>query len=175
MINYREFRTKGVERSLSELLSSVLASEVLWPSKRLWLVSPWISDIAVLDNSTGAFQTLVPEWERSSVRLSQVLISLARQRTELFVALRPVAHNEPFQAALREAQKTLRDRIHVFSSAHLHEKGMLGDGFYLSGSFNFTFSGIQINEEIASFTTDATAISEARIDFASHYSTENAP
>lgn len=169
MTTFREFRTKGVERSLGELLSSVLASEVLWPSERLWLVSPWISDIAVLDNSTGAFQTLVPGWERASVRLSQVLIHLAQQRTELFVALRPVHHNDPFRVALQEAQKTLRDRIHLFSSVHLHEKGMLGDGFYLKGSFNFTFSGIQINEEIASFTTDATAIAEARIDFSEHW------
>ena len=163
----REFRRTGADQSLARLLSSVLASELLWPSKELWLISPWIGDIPILDNSTGAYATVVPEWERATVRLSQVLIHLARQGTQVVIALRADdSNNAPFQAALRDADD---GRIRIWSEKHLHEKGMLGDGFYLKGSFNFTWSGVQINEEMVSFVTDPGQIAAARIHFAERW------
>lgn len=169
-VTIREFRRTGVDQSLAQLLSSVLASELLWPSKHLWLVSPWIGDIPILDNSTGAYGTVVPEWERATVRLSQVLIYLAGQGTKIVVALRAQdPNNAAFQAALSEAQTANPQQIQIFSASHLHEKGMLGDGFYLRGSFNFTWSGVQINEEMVSFVTDASQIAAAHIDFAERW------
>ncbi len=173
-VTIREFRRTGVDQSLAQLLSSVLASELLWPSKRLWLVSPWIGDIAILDNSTGAYGTVVPEWERAAVRLSQVLIYLASQGTEVVVALRGKdPNNAQFQAALSEVVSAPSSRIRIFSERRLHEKGMLGDGFYLKGSFNFTWSGMQINEEMVSFVTDPSQIAEARVDFAERWKKED--
>lgn len=165
----RELRNRGNERYLRDLLQSVLGGELLRPSERLWLVSPWVSDIPVLDNSTGGFQTLVPTWERASVRLSQVLLHLAERRTELFIALRPDSHNDAFIATIDEARKTLSGRIHLHIADKLHEKGLLGDGYHLKGSFNFTFGGVQINEELAIFTTDPAKVSEARIAFADRW------
>ena len=47
--------------------------ELLLPSRDLWLVSAWISDVPVVDNSGGQFATVAPEWPRSRIRLVPVL------------------------------------------------------------------------------------------------------
>ncbi len=168
----RELRSRGGERHLRELLQSVLGGELLRPSGVLWLVSPWISDIPVLDNTTGGFQTLVPRWERASIRLSQVLASLAERRTQIYIATRPDPHNTAFLAAMEEARRYAPDRIFVRMADKLHEKGLLGDGYYLSGSFNFTFGGIQINEEVAHFYSDPAKVAEAYVAFAERWEEE---
>jgi phosphatidylserine/phosphatidylglycerophosphate/cardiolipin synthase-like enzyme len=36
-------------------------------------------------------------------------------------------------------------RFHI--AEELHTKGILGDGYYLAGSMNFTYNGITVNEE----------------------------
>jgi len=48
----------------------------------------------------------------------------------------------------------------------LHEKGLITHHFYLRGSMNFTFSGVNLNDESVELTTDqqdvALALLEAR-------------
>ena len=51
------------------LLQALFSAELLVPSRRLWLVSPWISDIPILDNTAAGFSMLGPLWGRSWVRL----------------------------------------------------------------------------------------------------------
>lgn len=165
----RDVRTHGNERQLRDLLQSILGAELLRPSKRLWLVSPWVSDIPVLDNGTGGYQTLVLRWERASIRLSQVLIHLAERRTQVCIATRDDQNNVAFRAAMSEAEKRLPGRIQFRISNVLHEKGLLGDGYYLKGSFNFTHYGITINEEIATYSTDSETVAEAQVAFGTRW------
>ena len=47
----------------------------------------------------------------------------------------------------------------------LHEKGLLGDDFYLSGSMNFTFGGVELLEEAVKFDTAEDAVAQARLVF----------
>ena len=61
-------------------------------------------------------------------------------------------------------------RIHV--AQELHEKGFLGDGFYLSGSMNFTFSGVTLNEEAVHYSVDPSFVAEARILYGARWGTE---
>ena len=63
--------------------------------------------------------------------------------------------------------------IHVHLSDDLHEKGILADGFYLSGSMNFTFNGISLNEEAVQFTVNPSVIAENRIIFSQRWGGEN--
>jgi phosphatidylserine/phosphatidylglycerophosphate/cardiolipin synthase-like enzyme len=45
----------------------------------------------------------------------------------------------------------------------LHNKGILGDDFLLSGSMNLTFSGITVNEEHLTLRTDTASVEEWRV------------
>ena len=46
----------------------------------------------------------------------------------------------------------------------LHEKGLIGDHFYLRGSMNFTYSGIHINDEHIELTTDSEQVTRALLE-----------
>jgi hypothetical protein len=152
-------------RQIADLLQVVFAGELLAPSQQLWLVSPWVSDIPVLDNRGNGFTTLVPEWGRARVRLSTVLLYLAERGAIVHVATRAdEPHNADFLNRLASAGAGVPNlRVHV--AAELHDKGILGDAFYLAGSMNFTYSGISINQEALHFSTDPAAIAQHQVLF----------
>ena len=62
------------------LLSSVFLAELLAPSKCLWIVSPWISDVPLIDNSADSIEPLRSFGPRF-IRLTEVLVTLAEQGT----------------------------------------------------------------------------------------------
>lgn len=158
----RVIRSRRRDTQVRDLLQSLFAGELLQPSGQLWLVSPWISDIPILDNSAGQFMTLVPEWGRASVRFSQVLRELALRGAVVHVATNLDARNAGFLERLAEFARETGAPIRTYQAADLHEKGLLGDGYYLAGSFNFTVRGIEINEEVAHLHTDPNLIVENR-------------
>jgi hypothetical protein len=45
----------------------------------------------------------------------------------------------------------------------LHEKGLLGDDFYLSGSMNLTYGGVELLEETVKFDTAPEVVADARL------------
>ena len=152
-------------RQIADLLQIIFAAELLSPSRQLWVVSPWISDIPVLDNRANGFATLVPEWGRSHVRLSSVLNHLAVRGAIVHVATRAdQTHNADFLNRFASSE-TGGERIRVHLGGELHDKGILGDGFYLSGSMNFTFSGISINQEALHFSTNAATVAQHQVLF----------
>jgi hypothetical protein len=97
-----------------------------------------------------------------------MLAYLVRQQTLVTLATRPLADTDLF---VQQVQNELRVRggsssgFRVHQSEILHEKGLLGDGFYISGSMNFTMNGIELLEEAIVFDTDRASIAEARLDF----------
>lgn len=160
----REIRNSQATRFIPDLLQSLFAMELIMPSDELWLISPWISDIPILDNRTGEFASLVPEWDRVHIRLSQVLCYLADHSAQITVATRTgEKYSQSFLHALEGTPQHRNNTIRLREAEQLHEKGLLGRCFFLSGSFNFTFHGITMNEEIAHLYTDPATISENRI------------
>ncbi len=161
------------EHEVESLLQSILAAELVAPSDVIWLVSPWISDVQVLDNRAGAFAGVEPRWGRHMVVLSDVLSTLVRRGSRLVIATRPDDHNTRFVHALRAAIASagLADRlvVHQDDREALHEKGLLGDDYYVSGSMNFTENGIRINDETLSFELTSEVVSQARLHYRQHY------
>ena len=52
----RIFRSSSTSNAeIRELLESLFAAELLSPSRCLWLVSPWLTDLELLDNRAGAW------------------------------------------------------------------------------------------------------------------------
>ena len=167
---HRDLRTRENPQAIADLLQTIFAGELLCPSTQLWLVSPWISDIPILDNTAGQFSSLVPEFDRAPVRLSKVLQTLAERQSQVFIAVREAEHNRAFVSVMRDIERGLANRIIIQQARDIHEKGLLGDAFYLSGSFNFTFGGISVNEEVAHLFTDPAVIAENRMAFVRRWS-----
>lgn len=159
-IEPRQIRNRQATRFLPDLLQSIFAGELLAPSRELWLVSPWVSDIPIVSNEAGQFRSVVPEWDLAPIRISQILQYLVKRSVQIHIATRDDKHNRPFLQCLQTI-----DGINRHIAPHLHEKGLLGDDYFLSGSFNLTFYGMTLNDEIAHLYTDKAIIAANRLAF----------
>ena len=144
--------SNSTSTSLRDLISSALACSLLrtdWdPDRPVYICSPWITDFTLFDNRYGQFDALVPTLRgQSRIQLGDVLLTLSTriqvriisketEATKQFIANRPFAANN---VVVRMADESL------------HEKGFLTPDFYLEGSMNLTYSGVNINREKVSF------------------------
>lgn len=148
-----------------ELLQGIFTAELVVPSECLWIVSPWISNVPIFDNEAQSFQPPETTWGRGTIRLGDVLRELARRGSKLVIATRPDAQNESFLEDLSRSldEAGCIDRLVAHRDAQLHEKGIVGDAFYLSGSMNLTWNGIEILEEALTYVTDAETVATKRL------------
>jgi len=154
-------------RQIPDLLQTIFTAELLTPSQCIWLVSPWISDIPIIDNTANTFLCLEPAWSRSRIRLSQIIATLAEQGTTVHIATRPDPHNQTFLETLKTRNDGTNCHIHI--TEELHAKGILGDGYYLAGSMNFTYRGITINEETVTYEISPSIIAEQQVIFSNRW------
>jgi hypothetical protein len=149
------------------LLSALFSAELISPSTCLWLVSPWISDVDVIDNSAGTYPALTRHGRRP-VRLAEVLVTLAAEGTRVVVATTPDSHNDTFRRRLRLLAGDLRVddnvRVVVDTTGGLHTKALTGDDYALLGSMNITYNGIHLREEHVELRTEAAYVAQARLD-----------
>ena len=156
---------------IRDLLAGAFASELIAPSRCLWLVSPWLRDIEVLDNRSAAFRGVGPTWGRRTVRLYEALAALAERGSSLVVATRSSDDGKRAIDELRRrlAEAQVDDRLSAVSRPELHAKGLLADGFCISGSMNFTHHGVQHAEEMIRYETAAERVAELRVAFRAEY------
>ncbi len=69
------------QHAVREVLTMVFAQELLAPSKEVFIVAPWISNIVVFDSQIGQYATLNPEWAKREIRLVEVLVAIAANGT----------------------------------------------------------------------------------------------
>lgn len=171
-MSYRQIlRTRSNSRQqIKGLLESLFTAELLSPSPRLYLVSAWIRDIHILDNRSGSYRGLDPTWGQRVLRLSEVLRILIHRGGELVLAVREDPGNQDF---IRQLTSDLGDtelaRVIVLIRAELHVKGLLGDGYAITGSMNFTNNGVENNEEFLQYETDPQKLAELRMEFEQAY------
>lgn len=168
----RIFRSSSTSHAeIRELLESLFAAELLAPSRCMWLVSPWLTDLELLDNRTGAYAALDPQWGPRHLRLAELLGRLLELGTHVVVATRPDDHNEAFIRKLDDIARStgVESQLTVHRKSTLHHKGFLGCDFYLSGSMNLTFNGVEILDEGVTFETSREATESARIAFLNDY------
>lgn len=175
----RVIHTRSVAREVPRLLQSLFASELVAPSRHLWLVSPWISNIPILDNRTNTFRHVEPNWPQAYIRLTDVLAKLLMEGTTVHVATRPSRRGKASKANdifVRELKRKASGEdaplyVNRRREDKLHQKGLLTEAFYLRGSMNFTRNGIQHNDERVEFTTDKEEIARARSEFKEQWNT----
>lgn len=155
-------------REAFDLLGSLFGLELLRPSRCLWMVSPWISDLPLLDNRFGGFPGL-DSFGRRMITLSEVLVTLADHSASIVVATRQDGINVPFlnrlaQLTLEHAVQARVAVVTVPPERRLHDKSLAGDDFAIAGSMNFTFSGALLNEEQVQLHTDEAYVANTQRD-----------
>lgn len=150
------------------ILATALLSELVSPGVAIWVVSGWLTDVEVLDNTLGAFDAILGESPPTTCRLSEMLASIAEAGAHVHVVTRPGSHNEEFVERLRTAIPG-EQRLRVVLDPGVHEKTVCGRNWILSGSMNFTVSGLGSNEESVTYKVDARDVAQAQLDFAERW------
>lgn len=133
----------------------------------MWIVSPWLRDIPVIDNTVGAFIAVAPDLPRGSIRLVPVLRTLLERGSRIVIATRRDLQTQ-------EVLDRLRMEVPAGGLSHhqreeLHAKGIVGDSFALVGSMNFTYNGVERLTEMLAFHTSPSLVAEIRLEFAREY------
>lgn len=147
--------------ALGDVVTAALVSELLMPSAELWLVTGWVSDITVIDNTQGDFDHLL-DGRCAAWTLSETLALLCRRGTSLHVTLRDHPHNLLFRQRLERQLRDIDVPIHM--SPDLHEKLLCGDDWQITGSMNFTLNGFERNEESVEYKIDQIAVARQRVE-----------
>lgn len=161
-------RTWHSQADVAELLQAAFASELVAPSRSIWIVSPWISDIPIIDNRAGGFDAVLDaSWGQRQVRLAEILARCVSLGTRVQVATRPDDHNAVFLSRLEMliTGEAARQRLTIHRAEELHEKGILTSRFHLSGSMNLTYRGISLLEEAIRYATSEEAVSLAQLAY----------
>jgi hypothetical protein len=148
---------RGGAVQLTDCLHSLFALELMCPSPEMYLISPFINDVPLLSNRFGQFRTVMGDNGEGELRMKLLLTTLAERGTHIHILYRPDDKNEEFLRALPDA-------VERRSSETLHEKGLITAHFYLRGSMDFTYSGVNLNDESIELTTDAQDIALALIE-----------
>ncbi|MCF4010631.1 phospholipase D-like domain-containing protein DpdK [Rheinheimera sp. UJ63] len=158
------------KRELREVLSSIFAGVIIVPQD-LWLVTAWLTDFDVLDNRSGNWSYLNPDWGPRQISFLELLETAVKSGCSLRVVVKKDNINE---AAVYRLQTNLgkEPSFRICESHEVHIKGLLTESCFLKGSMNFTYSGANKNEELVSLTGDEHQLSNARIEFRETYKFE---
>ncbi|MEU9120109.1 phospholipase D-like domain-containing protein DpdK [Streptomyces sp. NPDC048506] len=151
---------------IDSILSAALMAEMLNPSSDLWLVSPWITDVQVIDNSHGTYDAFFGDVPPSGWRLSDTLLRIAGTGARVHVVTRPHPHNDAF---LRRIEAPDLDSLEVQRDPDVHEKTLCGQEWILTGSMNYTVRGMAKNDELVTYKVGGPDAGQARLDLAQRW------
>jgi phosphatidylserine/phosphatidylglycerophosphate/cardiolipin synthase-like enzyme len=161
-------RGSGQTRLVNDLLQTLLITELIDPSSELLVLSPWISDIVVIDNSAGQFKSVHQGMPARPIRFTEVLAELARRGTNVRIMIRDDEKNTAVRTRIDDLPAS-GPRPEILIRENLHDKGLLSGRFHVHGSMNFTYFGQAVNEEGVTVTSDRDAIARARLDYQRRY------
>lgn len=159
------------QHAVREVLALVFAQELLAPSREVFIIAPWISNIVVFDSRLGQFATVNPEWAKREVRLVEVIVAIAANGATVHLHTRPNEHNKQFKWRIEEAMMDagLADRLRWSDiDPALHTKSLLTDRVLIDGSMNLTESGVALNDEAVTISYEPADVAAARMHFGSY-------
>ncbi|HTX50414.1 MAG TPA: phospholipase D-like domain-containing protein DpdK [Caulobacteraceae bacterium] len=159
----RDYSGPWQSRAIRDTLQTLFLSELLRPSPELWILSAWISDVEVIDNTARAFSAVRPDWPAASIRLTDVIRALASRSGRLCVVVREVDHNNLFIRTLQDLQLETEGRLGLAIASTAHEKTVVGEDFIFGGSMNLTHSGLTSSEEHVLLRVDRQAAASRRL------------
>lgn len=167
----RDLWSRGGRAPLRDLLVGSLASLLLHPEdeRPAYFSSPWMSDFPLFDNQFRQYTALFPEQpDEPQVWFTGYLETLSHKRPVRIITVKEHKVSERFAANQRlHRAKNLEVR---FAPTEYHEKGILVPFFYIEGSMNITFSGVNIRDEKLVFhaaddTTGVEKVARAHLEF----------
>ncbi len=171
-LSERQIATSGLPIVPIDFLQSIFIAELIHPSRRFWISSPWISDIELIDNRARQFATLCPDWPAARIRLSRFLETLLERGGNLVIIVNDASHNDEFVTRMQPLERIYGSQVRIIRSPRLHEKGIVGDRFSLTGSMNLTYNGVYVNQEHLVYTCDRSRVAERRITFENRWGVE---
>lgn len=167
----RDIHSRDGGKVVRDLLASFAVTLVLGDFKRpVYLISPWITDFKLLENSFGQFKSLF-SLQNGISENPYILFSEALAEISNRLSIRIITWPD-------EKSITFVNKIDSFSNITVkfedeqkdHQKGLLSELFYFEGSMNFTYSGVYKNKEkitcnIAYDTEGKPKINEAYLEF----------
>jgi phosphatidylserine/phosphatidylglycerophosphate/cardiolipin synthase-like enzyme len=156
--------------TIRELLQTMFVGEMLLVGEKIWIVSPWVSNVVLIDNRAGNFDTLNPEWSRREIRLVDVLVALMARGCHVVIVTRDLETNRGFINQLSDISERNALESHVTIKTHnpLHTKGILLSKCLLMGSMNLTYNGLEMNDEWIQFSIDSEDIAKTRLEFSTY-------
>ncbi len=164
-MNYpeRDLHGPNQAKAIIDLIQSIFISELLRPSKILWIHYAWVSDIEVIDNTSRKFAWLNPSWPATKIKFIDILGVLLSKGAKIRLIIRRDVHNEYILRKLEMLRNEFQTSIEWRVIDRFHDKGMVGDHYFLTGTMNLTKSGVNRNTEHIYFRTDPAKISEQKI------------
>ncbi|WP_202980688.1 phospholipase D-like domain-containing protein DpdK [Alteromonas sp. RKMC-009] len=155
------------KRQLREVLTNIFAGLIIVPEE-IWLVTAWLTDFDVLDNRSGNWSFLNPEWGPKTVTFIELLEFAAHKGCKLNVVVKKDEINSKSVYRLKTNLRENTD-FKILETEDLHKKGFLTQTCFLKGSMNFTYRGANLNDELISLTSDQHEISNMKIEFKNDY------
>ena len=165
----RDIQVSGSPLLPSQFLQTILIAELLRPSRRLWICSPWISDVELLDNSARQFSSLDPDWPTATVRFSALLATLLERGATVVIVTDGSAHNDEFLERLAALNDAFPKNLSIIRSPNLRDEGIVGDNFVLDGSMNLANGGVSINDERLIYRCDPARVAERQLALESRW------
>jgi len=162
----RDIATRRTQDVPRDVLQSLFALELLAPSNPLWIISPWISDVELIDNHGGRFSAIEPGWPNANIRLLSVLSAITDRGGSIVIITNHSKHNDDIE---RRIHALFDPQLRFIRDEHVHTKGIVGERFMVTGSMNLTHSGVYRNDEHLQYDTDPTRIHEWRVDLQQHW------
>ena len=153
---------------VSDALSNLFLAELLDPGDEMYLVSAWVSDIPIVDNSAGTFEAIDPTWEQRWLTLAEVLVALMERGTVVHLKTNTDVHNTAFVDRLlaRASRSGVQEQLRRRSDTNTHSKGLVGKTFALRGSMNLTYNGLREREETIEIDVSSESVATFRLEFA---------
>jgi phosphatidylserine/phosphatidylglycerophosphate/cardiolipin synthase-like enzyme len=151
-------KARASSLQLTDCLSSLFALELMHPSPEIYLISPWLSNVTFIGNRFGQFRAVMGDSGDGDLRLATILKTLAERGARVRVMYRS-KHQQT-----EEFLNLLPENLERRGIETLHEKGLITRYFYLRGSMNFTYSGVNLNDESVELTTDAQDVALALLE-----------
>ena len=168
---------EGEVEEVRDLMESLYAVQFIDTKDDLWIVSPWISDIPIIDNSSGNYSGIDSTWPKRKITFSEVLAKLLKknQKMKITVVTQPVSSNKYFCDRLNDLTEIdgTNDRVKIQKREVLHIKGVTQGSFSFDGSMNYTKNGVEVLEEKVNFDTDRAIVAQFHNDLINHYSNIN--
>lgn len=157
--------TRTSTTQLADCLGSLFAIEFLAPSPEIYLFSPWLSNVQLVTNRFGQFRSIMPQLSGTDLRLADILVALAERGTRVRVVYKPD------QLQTDDFLRRVAGSVETRACETWHEKGLITEHFYLRGSMNFTYSGVNVNDESVELTTEPHAVALALANAAQQWGT----